>query len=75
MRSIRPLSVTSSDYFNQADYNFTLGQLYERSGTQDHLKAAREHYEIIVMNYPASPLRREAENRLAYLDRFFFLLR
>ncbi|HPX26483.1 MAG TPA: hypothetical protein PLG87_06720 [Treponemataceae bacterium] len=51
---------------------FLKGQIYETPSDQRNIRKAVEAYELLTKAYPSSPLWKRANDRLTYLEKFYF---
>ena len=51
------------------------GQILEAKSPVQNIKDAIESYDLVVKNYPASPLWEKARNRKTFLQRFYINIR
>lgn len=51
---------------------FLKGQIYEAPSDQRNIRKAVEAYELLTKAYPSSPLWKRANDRLTYLEKFYF---
>lgn len=68
-------------FFDKATYQldegwFLKGQLYESPNAPfRNIRTSRESYQALVDRYPSSPLWKKANNRILYIDRYYFKIR
>lgn len=68
-------------FFDKATYQldegwFLKGQLYESPKAPfRNIRTSRESYQALVDRYPSSPLWKKANNRILYIDRYYFKIR
>lgn len=65
------------DFFKKSVYNLDKGwylraQSYEANGETKNIKAALDAYKTLTQAYPASPLWKAANDRIQYINRFYF---
>lgn len=53
---------------------FLRGQTYEKPGSLRNIRLARESYQTILDAYPSSSFYKQAQDRIMYIDKFFFTI-
>lgn len=53
---------------------FLRGQTYEKPGSLRNIRLARESYQTILDAYPSSRFYKQAQDRIMYIDKFFFTI-
>lgn len=53
---------------------FLKGQIYETPSSQRNIRKALESYETLVKAYPSSSLWKQANDRITYLEKFYFTI-
>ncbi|MDR2897212.1 MAG: hypothetical protein LBU99_00240 [Spirochaetaceae bacterium] len=54
---------------------FLRGQAYEENGSTRNIRRALDAYKTVVDAFPSSPRWREAQERITYINRFYFNIR